>query len=777
MKAKNKRVAGEPTPNEKESIMSGFRNLSIKNKLTLLILTVASIVTISGFALLIAERVESYKSELKSSTVLAARLLGEFCVTPLAFDDADNARLFLSRAQSVRAIRGAYVYTPSGDLFAHFRKDSGIAPPPAPAADTVLQFKNKRLHVVQPIIYENQRYGRIAIEASTAELAAKINGYAAMLGALLGCLILLAWALATRAQMLISRPILALASTMVRVSREHDFSLRVHKPGRDEVGLLYDEFNTMLEQIQIAKAAREQAARELEAEEARIRTLLETVPLGVLECDINGRILAANRACAGIAEVSLDMVLSTTLEKFLPVSEPRKLNLVAKMRETTYAGNTPAAIIFTTVINAGRKKQVQVDWKNKLNSQGVTTGFVCVVSDITERRMLEEQLRQSEKLQAIGQLAGGVAHDFNNQLAGIVGFAQLLEKEAAHTPSIADSVEAILLGARRASDLTAQLLAFARKGKYLSEPVSIHKAIDEVAAILERSIDRKIRVCCDFCAEDLFATGDPTQLQNALLNLGLNARDAMPAGGKLIFSTSKYSVHKKYTTRYSFTIVPGTYVRISVRDTGAGMSEEIQRQLFEPFFTTKEPGKGTGMGLAAVYGTAKNHKGAVEVETAPGKGSVFHLLLPKSEISSRKLPDRASLKTARSGGRLMLVDDEELIRKMGKRVFEELGYSVILCANGKEAVERYTEQWKEIDLVLLDMVMPEMDGGETFVALRKINAGIQALLFSGYSMDGTARLMNEAGVVGFFQKPYDIMEVANKIAEILDRPKTSINST
>jgi PAS domain S-box-containing protein len=382
--------------------------------------------------------------------------------------------------------------------------------------------------------------------------------------------------------------------------------------------------------------------------------------------------------------------------------------------------------------------------------------------DITERRRLEERLRQTEKMEAIGQLAGGVAHDFNNQLAGIMGYAELLERRL-DDPHDRRFAERIISTASRAAELAAQLLAFARKGNTISAPVNLHDIVHEVVSILAHSIDRRIRIRQHLDASPPWTVGDPTALQNALLNLGLNARDAMPEGGELVFATS---VEALPVPGAPPDLPPGRYVRLDATDSGAGMTEETQRHLFEPFFTTKERGKGTGLGLAAVYGIVQNHRGAITVRSAPGRGTTFAIYLPASEPPAGAQPTDAGATATPRRVRVLLADDEAPVRETVSHRLRGEGHTVVTAEDGVEALRYYEASWREIDLVILDLMMPRMGGRDAFVAMRRINPDLRALVISGYSVEGEAQEMLEAGVLGFLQKPFQGEALVRMVADL-----------
>jgi signal transduction histidine kinase len=382
----------------------------------------------------------------------------------------------------------------------------------------------------------------------------------------------------------------------------------------------------------------------------------------------------------------------------------------------------------------------------------------------------QERLRQAEKLEAIGLLAGGIAHDFNNHLTSIMAFADLIRVTAKDNAEIRELAEGILAGSRRSADLTGQLLAFARKANLLAVPVDVHRVIADVTSLLKHTIDKRIIIRHDLAAAPSTILGDPTQLENALLNLALNARDAMPSGGELLFATSIAELDDAYCRTIPHEVTPGTYLRVSVSDTGCGMDEKTRNRIFEPFFTTKAPGKGTGMGLPAVYGTVRSLNGAIAVYSEPGHGSSFHLYFPVLPIAGEAPHVSAEPSPTDKGhGHVLVVDDEKTVSAAVSKLLQSMGYTVTVRGNGKEALEFYTSNWKSVDLVLLDMIMPVMGGKDAFVAMQKINPGIVALLSSGYSLNGEAQSMLDAGVAGFMQKPFTIAELRAKIGPLLGR--------
>jgi PAS domain S-box-containing protein len=403
-------------------------------------------------------------------------------------------------------------------------------------------------------------------------------------------------------------------------------------------------------------------------------------------------------------------------------------------------------------------------------ADGKVKRFAGIHQDITKQRQLEEQLRQTDKLQAIGQLAGGVAHDFNNQLSVIMGFADMLRARL-NDKDLISFTDDILSACRRSRNLTSQMLAFARKGKIENDIFNIHEVIGEVARWLEHSIDKRINILQRLEANPSTTRGDRTQIQNALLNIAINARDAMPGGGQLIFETAAVDLDGSTHTASRLNASPGRYLCISITDNGIGMDEETAKHVFEPFFTTKKAVNNTGMGLAAVYGTMESHGGIVDLESEVGRGTTLNVYLPVVEAASNPLKSAGGITKSvpATNIHILLVDDEELVRKVCNRMLHRLGYKVTTAGSGRQGIEYYRKSWKSIDLVIIDMVMPDLSGLETYREMREINPGIKSILSSGYSIDSPAQEALDEGVRSFIQKPFDVNELSDKVNEVLNQ--------
>jgi PAS domain S-box-containing protein len=403
-----------------------------------------------------------------------------------------------------------------------------------------------------------------------------------------------------------------------------------------------------------------------------------------------------------------------------------------------------------------------------LERNGNLVNVVAMMEDVTDRRRLEEQLIQSQKMESIGLLAGGIAHDFNNILGGILGYASFVKAQVPKEDRIYPHLETIERSALRAAELTSQLLGFARGGKYVVGPLYINDLLRETAELLEGTIEKNIAVKTELDPSSPVIEADASQIQQVLMNLGVNARDAMPGGGVLTMTTRRLNAPDAFLRS-----VPegrrGPYVRIDITDTGIGIDKTIRGKIFDPFFTTKEKGKGTGLGLATVYGIVQNHNGFINVESEMGNGTTFSVYIPAVDKAAAKVRETGPRP---EGGRetILVVDDEETIRFLVRDILAEMGYNVLAAADGFQAVQLYTGRESEIDLVILDMTMPGMGGRETFEKLKEMNPRVRAILSTGYSEDERARQMLALGVKAFVQKPYRIDDLASAVRRILDSP-------
>jgi PAS domain S-box-containing protein len=426
--------------------------------------------------------------------------------------------------------------------------------------------------------------------------------------------------------------------------------------------------------------------------------------------------------------------------------------------------NKEKQAIWEGVHIARNGRRIPVEINNQLIDFKGIPAVLSTARDITDRKRIESQLIQAQKLEAIGTLAGGMAHNFNNILMGIQGYASLmlmsLKEDHPHYDRLKNIEEQIKSGA----GLTQQLLGFARGGKYETKSLDINQVLSQSAALFGKA-RKEIVMHMSLMEGALIVLADQNQMEQVFLNLFMNASQSMPKGGNIHLETKKMFLGE--ADMYPYEFASGEYVQITVKDTGMGMDEKTRKRIFEPFFTTKRAGEGTGLGLSTVYGIIKGHRGFITVQSEVGSGTSFAIYLPASGQGPVKkkivLPE-----TLKGTETILLVDDEKAVLEVNKEFLESLGYRVYGTGSGQEAMAVYMEKQNDIDLVILDMIMPGISGGETFDRLREINSAVRVLLSSGYSINGDAQQILERGCNGFIQKPFHLEKLSQKVREILD---------
>jgi PAS domain S-box-containing protein len=500
--------------------------------------------------------------------------------------------------------------------------------------------------------------------------------------------------------------------------------------------------------------------------------ILDQTPLGVMVFDARGVLQDVNEAWMKLSGAK-DKARIVGRINILHSAFTRKSGLTGAIADV-YRGMTvdlPAMTVDFREMGpglsiTGEPRTVHVRMFPVTGRDARLVNAVAMIEDVTERRVLEEQLIQSQKMESVGLLAGGIAHDFNNILGGILGYASFVKEMVDKEADIYPHLETIERSALRAAELTSQLLAFARGGKYVVSSLSVNEMVRETAELLRGTIGKEVTVTTRLDTSGPTVEADASQIQQVLMNLCVNARDAMPHGGRLTIGTLVLREPDAFLAALS-DVRRGPYVRIDVTDTGVGIDETIRGKIFDPFFTTKEKGKGTGLGLATVYGIVKNHGGILDVDSILGVGTTFSVYLP---TTLKGAPAGKPEAPAARGGMetIMIVDDEETIRMLVKDILQDKGYQVMCAEDGMKAVSMYRENRHRIDLVILDMSMPGLTGKETFEKLKELNPDVKAILSTGYSRDERAREMLALGVRGFVQKPYRISHFAATVRKVLD---------
>ncbi len=499
-----------------------------------------------------------------------------------------------------------------------------------------------------------------------------------------------------------------------------------------------------------------QLTKELISKNRHLETILESMTEGFLEV-FSERVVYAN-------EAAVDM-LNTSMEGLLYAYPPDLFKGRArKYIETLISAEKSTVWDLAATFDVNNRK---VTIKS-FSVEGESDTSIIILSDVTEQKKLEEKLQQAKKMEAIGTLAGGVAHDFNNLLMGIQGNISLMLLEKEEGDTLFEEIKSVERCVESAAKLTKQLLGFARGGKYVIKATSLNDLIEKLTGMFQRT--HKNITFHETYQPGLWAVEvDQGQIEQVMLNLYLNACQAILDKGDLTVKTENVLIDKN--TARSFDLTAGKYVKISIIDTGIGMDPQVRQRIFEPFFTTKEVGKGSGMGLASAFGIIRNHKGIIDCQSEKDKGSTFSIYLPATHFSVIEDSEETFV-LLKGSETILLVDDESVILDVGRRLLKELGYRVFIAGSGKSALKIFAACHAEIDLVILDIVMPEMDGKEVYARMKQIKSDLQVLLASGYSMDWQARNMIEDGCNGFIQKPFKFNELSHQIRKILEDPQS-----
>ncbi len=567
---------------------------------------------------------------------------------------------------------------------------------------------------------------------------------------------------------LVIDPVLSLSRSMALFKNDrfqHDLPVK----SDDEIGRLVSAYNEMGATIREYYNDLQRKMNELEKSEEHFRSVVDTANDAIITVNKDANIISWNHGAEIVFGYSADDVLGKPVAIIIPehFSEAHKHGMYRLLStgEVKLIGKTAE---LTGLRKDGSEFPLELSlaaWK-----AGGENFFTAVMRDITSRRRLEGQLRQSQKMEAIGTLTGGVAHDFNNILTAIMGYGEFLQDGMAKDDPLRNYVEVIQASARKAAKLVQNLLLFSREQKSEQRVVKLNDIAAKAEGLLERLIGEDIELSIIHDKRELLIMADSGQIEQALMNLAVNARDAMPHGGILTISTGVKELNTEFVKAAGYG-KPGQYALISVSDSGIGMDEKTKERIFEPFFTTKGPGKGTGLGLSTVYGIIRQHNGYINVYSEPGKGTTFRIYLPLSETEGEILRKEGEELPAPAGGTetILIAEDNESIRGLLKTTLERAGYRVIEAVDGEDAIRAFNENKGDIHMLLLDVVMPKKNGKEAYDKIKETAPGIKTLFMSGYAFDIVKKkgLLQEG--LGYISKPVLPKEMLRKIREIFDK--------
>ena len=768
--------------------------LSLRTKFLVSTLLVVSAV-MSALVLIVEQRQRSaIIREVRQRGMVIARDLAAVSTPPLVLYNYTQLEQNVVRVDTETDVAYAMILDRDGRVTAHSHRPESVGTilsgavldrilsTDAPLAQELRGPDGAGLYDFSaPMVVDAQRWGTARVGLSRRRMEAEIVATRRQL-VLLAVLVLAGAGLASAlVAQRIARPVRQLAVGAVAISRG-ELVQRVEPTTSDEIGQLAAAFNNMARQLHEQRSALLEQRTALEAAHGELRRrfaelsdlksytdhILESLVNGIVTLDLEGRVVTLN----GSAETLLGCVAADARGR--PVTEvlAHTPEIVAIL-QAAIQWRTGRSGTVTLPDRMGGTVPVEITTATLKGGEGQDLGVIVIVRDLTAVRALEAQLRHAQKMEAVGRLAGGVAHDFNNLLTVITGRSQLLLLKLVPESPLRRDVELVEETAHRASALTRQLLAFSRKQMVQPRNVDLNEVVRGMETMLSRLIGEDIALTTHLDPTAGCVRADPAQLEQMVVNLAVNARDAMPLGGRLTLETSYVRLDEGFA-RQHVGLRPGPHVRLTVRDTGVGMDGLIKAHLFEPFFTTKGPGKGTGLGLATVYGIVTQSGGAIRVESEPGQGATFTIELPRIDAPADLVGDPAIPSAAPHGSEtVLLVEDEPEVRGLARDILQQQGYTVLESADGDEALRVGREHAGPIHLLVTDVVMPLMGGRELADRLRAGRGETKVLYVSGYTDDAILHQgVSETGTAAFLPKPFTAAALAHKVRQVLDAAPT-----
>jgi PAS domain S-box-containing protein len=747
--------------------------------ITMVISTASLLLASSGF---VVYELAAFRRQMRQEMNSLADLIAGNTNAAVAFDHQAAAQENLDTLRTYEHVIAACIYRTDGTIFVSFRRGPGVEFPPVDPRGDLEEFRDDSVVVFRRMFVDREHIGTLYIQSDAAAVYDRLWQYLRSVALVLAAASLLAFVLSSMLQKVISRPILQLARTATLVTIDKNYSVRAPKGGRDEVGLLIDGFNAMLQVVEQHESDRQRAhdfleqrvderTKALRESERRFRDMLQNLKLLAVTLDANGNVTFCNDYALQLTRYAAADVLGADFFARFAVPERRaaaRAEFLEKIRRGDLAVHEESEIL------ARDDERRLVSWTHTLlrDSLGRVIGAASIGIDTTDEKHLEERLRQSQKLEAVGRLAGGVAHDFNNLLTIILGYSDLLLLSSVDPNVLEHSLE-VKRAAERAAGLTKQLLAFSRRQVLQPSVIDLSVVMADTEKMLRRLIGEDIQLTSTCAAELGRVRADRGQIEQVLVNLVVNSRDAMPAGGRLTLSTENVYLDEAYARAHGV-VQPGPYVRLTVTDAGHGMDAATQARIFEPFFTTKKEGQGTGLGLATVYGIVKQSGGYIWVYSEQGVGTTFKIYLPRVDEAAdvEEAPRPVARESLHGTETILLVEDDDGLRNMATEALTLFGFRVMPAASAEDAL-RIAERGGALHLLLTDIVMPHMSGTELARQLSRSRPETKIVFMSGYAEQAAVR----HGLVGpeqaFISKPFSPESLVRKLREVLDRGRQS----
>lgn len=773
-----------------------WRNLSIKEKLILIsFVTTGSALLLVGAIFITGEIITIRQSSVAYMSGLT-KTISQNSIPVLTSQDKKGADKILGTLNTILDITCAVLYDEKGNVLTKFDRGTPCRdmPHPLPKGESY-HFGLTHMNLSQEIKRGHDSLGTVYVRAYLGGSYSKVMSYMATLIVIIGCSFLFGYILFSNLLNSVTRHIYELASLMKIISKDKDYSVRAKAVTNDEIGTLAEGFNEMLgnienrdielahyrqgleelvnqrtkelmssnEQLQKELEERRRIEKALQESEYRYRTIFEASgnANAIVESDMT--ISMVNAAFEKLSGFNRDEIENKkTFLKFVKKDDLDRVKSyhIDRIENPKLA---PSEYECRFINREGSPRDVYTSFSL---IPGTKRSVVSLI-DATDLRKLQGQLLHSQKMEAVGQLAGGVAHDFNNILTIIMGYGSILLMNTDKDSTLKPYVENILASAERATNLTQSLLAFSRKQSITPKNIELNSVIKNVEKLLRRLIGEDIELQSKLSKTVVPVFADPGQIEQVLINLAANARDAMPQGGPLVIKTEVVNGDEELSKKFA-NYKPGKYALISVADTGTGMDRETAERIFEPFFTTKEEGKGTGLGLSIVHGVITQHGGHIEVQSEPRHGTVFKMYLPL--VAYQKEQARAPIVHRSPGGSetVLIAEDNEPVRILVRNILSEYGYNVIESADGEDAVVKIRTCVNHVHLLLLDVILPKIDGKSVYEEIRKIKPDIKVLFMSGYTTDIVQKHGIFENEFNFLQKPVMPHVLLGKVRDVLD---------
>jgi len=755
-----------------------FSHLPLQRKLLLLVGLAAVLSLLLAIAAAAVYDFSTFRPRAVEQARYRAEVIAAIVTAAVEFQDARTASQYLTAFGQDRNIEALAIVAEDGSLFAEYQNPGGER---LEFRDTGVRERllgTGRILTRQPIASRGPMQADLWMATTLTPFADRAWDYLPLLGAVALSLLALAIMLSITLRRAISEPVQALAATARDVTRLRDYRRRVASDGSDEVGQLARDFNAMLEAVEERERALKQSEETARRQLIEIEAIYANAQVGLCVIDTQLRYVRINKQMKEMSGHVGETLTGRTIEEATPEIAPV---LAPICRQVLTTGQPVANVEYAS---AAPPNEVQRFWIGShhalLDEAGHIIGVNVAIHDITDRKRaneeraaLEIQLRQSQKMEALGTLAGGIAHDFNNVLTAISGNAQLALEDLAPEHPATPSLHEIQRATERAKDLVRRILAFSRPEQNIQHLIDLRPVVEEALRLLRATVSKMIEIRLQAEADLPAVMADATQVHQVLMNLGKNACDAMSSrGGTLTVRLAREHIYSLAQSP-SPELLPGTYLRISVVDTGSGMPPELIERVFEPFFTTKSHGEGTGLGLSVVHGIVRGHRGAIRVHSKPGTGTAFDLYFPAAELQAEDVTKQTAANATPKGRgeHVLYVDDEEQLVDLVTRMMERMGYHVTGMTRPTEAIDAVRADPKRFDLVLSDLGMPGMSGMDLAEELLQIRPDLPIIITSGYVRAEDARRAEQIGVRDVVMKPNTVAEIGQLIRDRIDALK------